>query len=97
MTPDAYTPGKMSYDLRRLRLRGLIARIPGTQRYIVTSYGLKVAFFYSKVYIRILRPGWAAITEDQRADIPRPISSILSKLDAVVHQLCDNAQLRAAA
>jgi len=97
MTPDEYTPGKMSYDLRRLRLRGLIARLPGTQRYIVTSYGLKVAFFYSKVYIRILRPGWAAITEDQRPDIPRPISRILKKLDAEVHQLCDNAQLCAAA
>jgi len=96
--PEHYTPAKMSYDLRRLRLRGLIARIPGTQRYIVTSYGLKVAFFYSKVYIRILRPGWAALSADQgAADIPRPITSILNKLDAEVHQLCKDSQLRTAA
>jgi hypothetical protein len=97
MTPEQYTPGKMSYDLRRLRLRGLIARVPRTQRYIVTSYGLKVAFFYSKVYIRILRPGWAALANDDSANIPRPISSILNKLDAEVDHLCNDAQLRAAA
>jgi hypothetical protein len=94
---EQYTTAKMTYDLRRLRLRGLIARIPGTQRYIVTSYGLKVAFFYSKVYIRILRPGWAALADDNRADIPRPIGAILNKLDHEVDHLCDDAQLRAAA
>jgi len=97
MTPEQYAAGKMTYDLRRLRLRGLITRIPGTQRYIVTTYGLKVAFFYSKVYIRILRPGWAALASDDSADIPRPISSILNKLDAEVDRLCNDAQLRAAA
>ncbi|MBN2574538.1 MAG: hypothetical protein JXP73_08220 [Deltaproteobacteria bacterium] len=97
MTLEQYTAGKMTYDLRRLRLRGLIARIPGTQRYIVTTYGLKVAFFYSKVYIRILRPGWAALTDDKRVDIPCPIGAILNKLDAEVDRLCSDAQLRAAA
>ena len=92
-----YSAAKMTYDLRRLRLRGLIARIPGTQRYIVTTYGLKVAFFYSKVYIRILRPGWAALATDNRADIPRPIGAILNKLDHEVDRLCSDSQLRAAA
>jgi hypothetical protein len=97
LTTDEYTPARMSYDLRRLRLRGLIARVPGTQRYILTSYGLKVAFFYSKVHIRILRPGWAVIADDDHAHIPRPISSILKKLDAEVARLCDDAQTKAAA
>ncbi|HET6148192.1 MAG TPA: hypothetical protein VFH68_11730 [Polyangia bacterium] len=94
ITPEQYTAGKMSYDLRRLR--GLIARIPRTQRYIVTSYGLKVAFFYSKVYIRILRPGWAALANDDGADIPRPITTIINKIDTEVDQLCNDGQLRAA-
>ena len=39
----------MTYDLRRLRLKGLIHRIPKTHRYTATSYGLKVAFFYAKL------------------------------------------------
>nr|NIP19096.1 hypothetical protein [Xanthomonadales bacterium]NIX13882.1 hypothetical protein [Xanthomonadales bacterium] len=34
--------GKMSYDLRRLRLHGLIERIEKTHRYRVTKKGLAV-------------------------------------------------------
>ena len=36
---DQYSPGRMSYDLRRLRLHGLIERIPHTHRYQVTEMG----------------------------------------------------------
>ena len=32
-TPEAITSGQMSYDLRRLRMHGLIQRIPHTHRY----------------------------------------------------------------
>ena len=56
-----YSAAQMTYDLRRLRLKGLIHRIPKTHRYTATSYGLKVAFFYSKLYLRILRPEWPAL------------------------------------
>ena len=37
--PDDMTPGQMTYHLRRLRLHGLIERIPGTHRYQVTRLG----------------------------------------------------------
>jgi hypothetical protein len=33
----------MTYDLRRLRLHGLIEPTPETHRYTVTSFGLQVA------------------------------------------------------
>jgi len=56
------SPGRMSYDLRRLRLHGLIARTPKTQRYHLTEHGLQTALFYSRVYSRILRPGLAILT-----------------------------------
>ena len=36
---DAYGPGRATYDLRRLRLRGLVERIPRTHRYRVTEAG----------------------------------------------------------
>ena len=55
------TPGKMSYDLRRLRLHGLIERIPGTHRYQLTSTGLRTALFYSRAYARVIRPGLSQI------------------------------------
>ena len=51
-----YSAAQMTYDLRRLRLKGLIHRIARTHRYTATSYGLKVAFFSSKLYLRLLRP-----------------------------------------
>jgi hypothetical protein len=55
-TPDEYSSSKMSYDLRRLRPNGLIARIPHTHRYNVTSYGLHVALLCTKLFQRILSP-----------------------------------------
>jgi hypothetical protein len=39
---DDLKPGRMTYQLRRLRLRGLIDRIPKTHRYQVTDAGLRV-------------------------------------------------------
>lgn len=46
----------MTYDLRRLRLHGIIERIEGTHRYRVTSEGLRVAVFLSRTWSRLLRP-----------------------------------------
>jgi len=51
------TAGRMTYDLRRLRLHGLIRRIAGTHRYELTQSGLRTALFVTRVYCRILRPG----------------------------------------
>jgi hypothetical protein len=94
--PTAYTAGRMTYDLRRLRLKGLIHRIAGSTRYTVTTYGLHVALFYSKVALRILRPGWAALTDDSAA-IPAPLRHALARVDAEIGKLCDAAQLAAPA
>ena len=93
---DEYAPGKMTYDLRRLRLKGLIHRVPKTHGYIVTSQGLKVALFYSKVYLRIVRPGWAAMGE-LPDDIPRPLRGALEQVDIEVARICEEAQIRPAA
>lgn len=87
-----YSRGAMTYDLRRLRLHGLIARVPRTHRYTLTSFGLRVAFFCSKVYLRILRPGSAALI-DPPDDLPHPLRDALRLLDQAVDQLCAAAQL----
>ena len=46
----------MTYDLRRLRLKGLIKRVPKSHRYVLTDLGRRVAIFMSKVYARVVRP-----------------------------------------
>jgi Mn-dependent DtxR family transcriptional regulator len=40
-----------------LRLHGLVERIPKTQHYRLTAFGLKTALFYSRAYQRLLRRG----------------------------------------
>jgi len=54
--PDAYAAGQMTYDLRRLRLHGLIERLPQSHRYHVTTLGARIAMFYVRLYARALRP-----------------------------------------
>lgn len=51
-----YTTNQMTYDLRRLRLHGLIERVPKTNTYVLTPEGLRVAVFYTKLHGRLLRP-----------------------------------------
>jgi hypothetical protein len=89
-----YSTAQMTYDLRRLRLKGLIHRIPHTHRYTATTYGLKAAFFYAKLYLRILRPEWAALlpVDDQ---LPRPLRAALDHLDAQIRKIHEEAALAA--
>jgi hypothetical protein len=58
---EQITQAKMSYDLRRLPLHGLIQRIAGTHRYELTALGRRTALFYSRVFNRIVRPGLSHI------------------------------------
>src|SRR6201989_3561783 len=41
LKPSQLTAGRITYDLRRLRLHGLIERIPKTHRYRITDKGLR--------------------------------------------------------
>jgi hypothetical protein len=63
--PEQLTPGQMTYHLRRLKVRGLIERIPKSHRYRVTDIGLRIALFYINAYDRLLRPGLAQALEPQ--------------------------------
>jgi hypothetical protein len=58
---ETITPGKMTYDLRRLRMHGLIERIPGTFRYQVTDNGITQALFLTRLHDKFLRTGLAAL------------------------------------
>jgi hypothetical protein len=68
IAPDDMTPGQMTYHLRRLRLPGLIERVPGTHRYRVTRQGARATLFCTRTYNRILRPGLAQIIPEAALD-----------------------------
>ena len=65
MSLHDYNAGKMTYDLRRLRLRGLIERIPHTQRYRLTAEGLCIALAYHRTQARVLGPVLSATLDGE--------------------------------
>jgi len=94
VAPSAMTQGKMSYDLRRLRLHGLITRIPKTHRYRLTPLGWRTAFFFTRVYSRVLRSGLAHLTPVA----PAPNSALrtsIDKLENAVDRWCTQARIAA--
>ena len=61
MSIEAYGQGRATHDLRRLRPRGLIERVPFTNRYRVTDVGLRTAMCYQRTYARVLRPAMSVV------------------------------------
>ena len=70
-----YTSGQMTYDLRRLRMTGLIRRIEHTNRYVLTPDGISMAVFYTKLHNRLLRPLMAAGSPRPRPSYAMPCAS----------------------
>lgn len=72
--------GQMTYDLRRLRLHGIIERIPHTFRYRLTAYGLEVATAYTLAHDRVLRPATAQLADpDLPSDLRRAYDKFASR------------------
>jgi hypothetical protein len=86
------TPGAVTYDLRRLRLHGLIRRIPRTHRYHVTDRGLRYALFFTRAYDRLLRPGLSAVLPDQ-ATITSPLRASFQRLEQAMDSWTEQAKL----
>lgn len=87
LTPEQLTPGRMTYELRRLRLHGLIERIPRTKRYRVTDLGLRTAAFYTRAYARILRPGMALLSQ-RSTSVGPPLRCAFEQLEAEMDRWC---------
>jgi hypothetical protein len=92
--PESLTAGRMSYDLRRLRLHGLIARVEKSNRYQLTERGIQVALFFTRSYARILRPGLAQITGPQWEDCS-PVRRSFDQLIREIDQFVDDAKIAA--
>lgn len=71
-----YTQSQMSYDLRRLRLHGLIKRLPHSNTYILTNDGIRVAVFYTKLQNRLLRPLLDADKPPAKIEIRRALNTL---------------------
>ena len=81
----------MSYDLRRLRLHGLIRRLPHSNTYTLTPEGIRVAVFYSKLQDRLLRP----LLDADKPPAPIPVRRALATLQTAVNDYAHKARLAA--
>lgn len=45
---EPYPQARCCYDLRRLRLKGLIERVPRSNTYVLTADGQRFAIFYTR-------------------------------------------------
>ena len=91
LSPDEYTASQMSYDLRRLRLKGLITRLEGRHRYILTTYRRRVAYLMTKLQQRIFDTASAAL--ETTAGLPSKLARAFRQLDTEVANLVAEAQL----
>jgi hypothetical protein len=85
-----YAAGHTTYDRRRLRLHGLIERVPRTHRYRITEQGARMAMLYVRVYARGFRPA---------ASLPHVGthrgSATLERLDAALTRFLEEVRLAA--
>jgi hypothetical protein len=91
-----YTQGQMTYDLRRLRRKGLIRRIPRSQRYELTAFGRRTAVFFTKTHVRIVNPSPAELDPQLPEEIARS-SPLAKSWRAFEHALDDKIRQAAIA
>ena len=87
-----YSCRQATYDLRRLKRKGLIEKITQANRYRLTSLGRRVAVLFTKAYGRVLAPGLSALDPQlpsdliERSDLSRSWRCFDRALDAFIQQ-----------
>jgi hypothetical protein len=92
-TENEYTRSQMTYDLGRLRRKGLIERIPRTNRYVVTFVGRRIALFFTKIYARVLRRGLARLDVAAPHDATDKLAAAWRRLDQALDEMLAHARL----
>jgi len=88
---QAVSAGQITYDLRRLRVHGLIQRVPHSHRYRVTDPGLHAAMLLTRVHERLLPTGLAQITGTARG----PLHAAAHAYQTAIDKLADQTGLAA--
>ena len=92
-----YHAGKMTYDLRRLRLKGIISKKPNTTQYFMTPYGYRVTQFLTRLHARLFRPGFASFDEHLGTQVPTPLRRAMDKVNGEIDKMLEKSHLMMAA
>lgn len=83
LPPGSVSSGRMAYDLRRLRLHGIITKVPKSHRYRVTPDGMRIAIFLLRSHTHLLRPGLAAVA-DRKPPTQTKLKRAIDSLDHAI-------------
>ncbi len=89
---EPYTSRQATYDLRRLKRKELIERLPHTNRYQLTPLGRRVAVLFTKAHGRVLAPGLALLDPRLPAEVANrsPLALAWRKLDKTLDEFIDD-------
>ncbi len=92
-----YPTRQATYDLRRLKRKGLILKTPHSHRYQLTPLGRRVAVLFTKTYGRVLAPGIILLDPKLPNHLKRrsPLATAWRQLDGTLDDFT-NRQLLAA-
>ena len=94
-----YRLSQLRYDLGKLRGKGLVRRLPRSQRYELTAEGYRLAVLYQKLYQRLYAPLTASTLEPVASDdrVPAARKAKLDRLyeavDKSLRQLSEGVGL----
>jgi hypothetical protein len=86
--------GEDTDHLRRLRLHGIIERVPKSHRYQITDEGWRTILFCTRSYHRLLRPGLAQIVPNE-ATPGSTLRQRFDQLDAALDQWIEEHHMAA--
>jgi hypothetical protein len=84
LADETYSPSRAAYDLRKLRCKGLVQRIPRSRRYSAAASGLRAMAALLILRDHVLRPLMAAASRPEPAPRPRE-ATVLDLQYAAVH------------
>jgi hypothetical protein len=94
--PSHWTQGRITYQLRRLRLHGLIERSEGKNLYTITENGYRIAIWFTRCHARLLRPSVAQVlAPDQCHD--QTLARAIHRFDKDLDQHLNKLKLTTAA
>lgn len=93
--PSQWTRGRVTYQLRRLRLHGLIERVPKSHRYTLTERGEQVALWFTRCHARLFRPALGELFREDKSQATS-LGRALAQFDQHVDRYLHRAKLQTA-
>ena len=85
-----YAMNQLAYDLSRLIKKGLLERVPGSNRYRLTELGLQLTLFVTQIYNRVFSRGLAQL---HRNFPDTKLNHAWNNFDAQLQALLQDARL----